>query len=189
MLEIRQAGQYVPKSAIFELKTRSIKKKETDVLGEQIARLWVTQIPNFVLAFHRLGVFEEIQVHDVQKEVRKWEEDNQTVVHQFATLLETLASFARSCEGGKLELRREEGSSTLELRTQANDAGCVLPDDLKERWISVSGEPWGRRADQPSWPRDTEDGEPAGLDWDDEEEKDFTACSADSCGYCGHCSY
>jgi hypothetical protein len=24
---------------------------------------------------------------------------------------------------------------------------------------------------------------------DDGSEKDFTACSADDCGYCGHCTY
>lgn len=28
-----------------------------------------------------------------------------------------------------------------------------------------------------------------GFDSDEESEKDYTACSADSCGYCGHCSY
>jgi hypothetical protein len=164
-------------------------KKETDVLGEQIARLWVTQIPNFVLGFHKRGVFEEIQVRDVQKEVRKWEEDNEMVLYQFATLLRTLLSFSRSCDDGKFELRREEGSSMLELRTQADDAGCTLPDDLKERWISATDAHSDRNAGRSSSPGDTEDVESDGLDWDDDEYQDFTACSADDCGYCGHCSY
>lgn len=192
-LKIRQGGQYIPNPAIFDLKTRSIKKKEADVLGEQIARLWVTQIPNFVLAFHKLGVFEEIDVRDVRREVRAWEEDNEIVLRQFATLLRDIVSFARGCDGGRLELRRQEGSSMLELRTQADDAGCALPGDLKERWTSMGG------GEPPPSPGDIEDRESDGFDWIrepeegvgwiDDDDKDFTACSAHACGYCGYCSY
>lgn len=134
-LGIRHGGDHVPQSAIFDLKTRSIKKKETDVLGEQIARLWMMQVPNFILAFHKVGVFEDIEIRDVQKEVRKWEDDNQVILRRFAKLLRKLVSFARDSDDGKLELKREEGSSVLDLRTQTEDVGCVLPIDLEERWV------------------------------------------------------
>ena len=35
----------------------------------------------------------------------------------------------------------------------------------------------------------SDDGRGFGFDSDEESEKDYTACSADSCNYCGHCSY
>jgi len=153
-------------------------------------RLWLSQIPNFVLAFHKDGVFEDEDIHvqDVSNKITDWEEDNQVLLRKFASLLKTIVSFARGWEDGRLELRREEGSSsTLEFRKQTGDIRRVLPSHLCDRWTKqVQGEQVTTAESPKSLP----------LDWyeddterksDDESEEDFTACSAEDCGYCGHC--
>jgi hypothetical protein len=48
-------------SSCFDLKTRSIKRMDVDTLGDELARLWIGQIPNFVLALTPLGDFQLIQ--------------------------------------------------------------------------------------------------------------------------------
>lgn len=54
-LEVLHAGDFVEQEHIFELKTRSVKRKEADTFedtfGDQLPRLWVAQIPKFVLAY------------------------------------------------------------------------------------------------------------------------------------------
>lgn len=69
-LMVQKKGQLIPQSAVFDLKTRRITRKDADILGEELPRLWISQIPNFVLAFHRFGVFEEIQTLDTRERVR-----------------------------------------------------------------------------------------------------------------------
>jgi hypothetical protein len=39
--------------SVFDLKTRSIKRMDVDTLGDELARLWIGQIPNFVLSVLR----------------------------------------------------------------------------------------------------------------------------------------
>ena len=48
-LSMRSGGRPIPQKAMFDLKTRSVKRILDDVLGEELPRLWLTQIPNFIL--------------------------------------------------------------------------------------------------------------------------------------------
>ena len=85
------------------------------------------------------------------------------------------------------------------MRSQLSDAGEAFSASVREKW-----EDWLQKAcctDQGGSATlmaskaegDAEyssDGDSFFSDhWDDTEEKDFTACGADSCGYCGRCSY
>lgn len=58
-LKVLRAGDLVEQDHIFELKTRSVKRKEADTFedtfGDQLPRLWVAQIPKFVLAYRESG--------------------------------------------------------------------------------------------------------------------------------------
>ncbi|KAJ5939589.1 hypothetical protein N7466_002723 [Penicillium verhagenii] len=138
-LIISKGGRYIPQCAIFDLKTRAVYKADIDTLSEEISRLWLRQIPNFVLAYHKFGKFEDIRVKDVSEDIKKWEESEQPGLQRFATLLQMIISFARSAEDGKLEVEHEEDENVLNLRTPGGTIGSVLPEDLAGHWNANSG--------------------------------------------------
>lgn len=180
-LKIIRGGKLVSQDQIFDLKTRSIRKKETetleDTLGVQLSRLWVAQIPNFILAYHTRGVFDEINVKDVQEEVDNWESSHVDVLSRLAALIHHIIGLVRARSDHKLELRHG-AAGILEVREQLADAGDALSKKGRLLWAS------GR--DPPS--QDDSSCIDSGG-WDSESEPDFTACSANDCGYCGRCSY
>jgi hypothetical protein len=133
-LKILKQGRYIPQCAVFDLKTRSEKRRGDDILSEELARLWVRQIPNFILAYHKFGRFDEIPVQDVREDLKQWEKSQQQELARFATLLQMVASFARSTEDGKLELEHEEGEKVLNLRIPGGVVGRVLPSSLTDHW-------------------------------------------------------
>lgn len=133
-VKISKRGRYIPQCAVFDLKTRSEKRRGDDVLSGELARLWIRQIPNFILAYHKSGRFDDIQVQDVREELEQWEKSNQQGVARFATLLQMVVSFARSTEEGKLELEHEEGEKGLNLRIPGGDVSRVLPSSLIDHW-------------------------------------------------------
>lgn len=198
-LTITQGGQPIPQSAIFDLKTRSIRKKDQDTLADELPRLWVAQIPNFILAYHSWGLFEEIQTRDVRAEIERWEYENKDVLRQFAALLRKLVNFARGTSSGKFEIRRQE-VDVLELREQCDGVGSTLPPAIEDSWVlgtaqkqqspTLGGQQTSHGGSIPgSNGEDLNnlDQEAITLAWEDGSE-DFTACSA-ACGYCGHCAH
>ena len=191
-LTVIHGGQRVPQSAVFDLKTRSIRKKDQDTLGEELPRLWVSQVTNFVLAYHVSGVFEDIQILDVRDEVDDWERENEGTLRRFGVLLQKIVAFARSRKDRKLELRCRK-VDVLELREQGGDVDHTLPAAVEERWITGNsgGSDSHRDGLQESDFRNISepDEENTTWDWDEGSDKDFTACSARDCGYCGHCTY
>ncbi|KAB8232588.1 uncharacterized protein BDW43DRAFT_311973 [Aspergillus alliaceus] len=128
-------GGYIPQAAIFDLKTRSIRRKDQDVLGEQLPRLWISQIPNIVLAFHRFGVFEEIQTTDAREMIKNWETEEEDNLRRLVALLNMLTAFARGQPDGRLEVFHDEGSSVLELRVVGDNVSNALPEEVEDRWI------------------------------------------------------
>ena len=191
-LTVRQGGQKVPQSAIFDLKTRSIRKKDQDILGEELPRLWVAQVTNFILAYHVSGVFKEIQTRNVVHEVNDWERENEDALRRFAVLLRKIVAFVRSRGGGKLEVRRQE-VDVLELREPGQEVGHTLPAVLEARWVAGDSATSESPGEGPQGPGSRNMSEPdddnTPFDWDEASEKDFTACSAEDCGYCGHCTF
>lgn len=99
-LIVNQGGESVMDGQIFDLKTRSVWKKNQDLLNEEIPRLWVAQIANFVAAYHEKGIFkpENISIRDVRDDVAKWEKDHNTVLAQLAALLNDLVLRARGVQ-------------------------------------------------------------------------------------------
>lgn len=188
-LLIKTAGSHVPQTAIFDLKTRSFRKKDVDILGEELPRLWLSRVPNFVLAFHRFGIFdvEEIQTRNVQEQVKKWEKEHTDSVRQLAALLKLLVAFARDVPDGRFELVHEEQGRDLQLCEVCADVNRALPRALSDRWIKIDSAGNDNEVLSPSDPEISD--EQAALGWDSESEKDYTACDAESCGYCGHCKY
>lgn len=60
-------------------------------------------------------------------------------------------------------------------------------DDKEERDGSSINEGVDLKDEDNSGSRFDDDSEYDDYDWDKESEKDFTACAAEDCGYCGHC--
>lgn len=137
-LTVEFGGSLVPQSSIFDLKTRWIKKRNADILAEELPRLWMSQTPNMIVAYHKSGVFEDIQKLDVRDRVKQWEDDHQDDLGRFAALLERLVDFACGNPGNRFELFRDEASPDLTIREVCEDlvVGKALPDDVEDRWIS-----------------------------------------------------
>ena len=188
-LNVIHGGQKIPQAAVFDLKTRSIRKKDQDTLGEELPRLWVAQLSNFILAYHTSGLFEEIQTRNVHHEVEDWECENEDTIRRFAVLLRKIVAFARSTVDRKIEVRSSE-VNVLELREQTKDVCQTLPAVVEARWINGNPDGSNSSRDESQGPDLRTSSEPEdSIDWDEGSEKDFTACSAEDCGYCGHCSY
>ena len=138
-LAVKQAGEAVSQNSIFDLKTRSIWKKNEDLLSKEIPRLWVAQISNFIAAYHERGIFktENIVVRDVKRDVVEWENDQNFVLSQLVALLHILISKAHEQKDGRFEICRS-GEGDLELRSQLADAGEALSLSVKKEWVRSS---------------------------------------------------
>ena len=202
-LQISSAGATIPQEALFDLKTRSIhgKPAQNDILGWELPRLWVAQIPNFVLAYHKSGKFTDIEVLDMRSSISAWETEKQAELQRFARLLRRIVDAARARVDGKLEIVHRDGDEVLELREQTPNVPPAFSPDTMERWKR-----WLGTAEEPSTSDESEaESSPAQVegsldgeghvrddmyDWSDrsEEEGDYTACEKE-CGYCGRCKY
>lgn len=202
-LTVSSAGRLVDQERIFDLKTRSIRRKEAatfeDTFADQLPRLWVSQVPKFILAYHDRGKFEDITVRDARKDVQAWEREQADSLSRLAALIHHIVELVKSRSDGKLELRHP-GAGTLEVREQLADAGDALPKALRILWAKRRGMTDGVASEREhlgydedhDYGQDDDDDDDDGGDassWDERSERDFTACSADHCGYCGRCSY
>ncbi|KAL3467709.1 hypothetical protein BJX64DRAFT_121637 [Aspergillus heterothallicus] len=134
MLATESAGMAIPQSAMFDLKTRSARKEYKDVLGGELPRLWLAQIPNFVVGFHNRGVFDEVRVEDVRQEIQDWEAQHQPQLQKLATLLRTLIVFARGQPDGRFEVVFNGGDRELEFREVSGEMSSCVADAVKRRW-------------------------------------------------------
>ncbi|KAE8346315.1 hypothetical protein BDV24DRAFT_158559 [Aspergillus arachidicola] len=137
-LVIQTGGQSVSQSSIFNLKTRSFRRKDDNILGEELPRMWVSQISNFILAFHEDGLFNDVRVQDVREEVKIWEKEQENSLRQFAALLKFLTAFAQGRADGWFEVVHDEESKILQFRELDKNVNRALPESLKERWSSGS---------------------------------------------------
>lgn len=193
-LTVSSAGTLVDQERIFDLKTRSIRRKEAatfeDTFADQLPRLWVSQVPKFILAYHDRGKFEDVTVKDARKDVKAWEMEQVDALSRLAALIHHIVGLIKSRPDGKLELRHAT-AGTLEVREQLVDAGDALPDVVRVLWAKRRGMADGVAVEQEhlrydeDLDFDREDDEGDAFGWDDRSEPDFTACSANDCGYCG----
>jgi hypothetical protein len=171
-LTVQRAGEIVSQELVFDIKTRSIKKKshENTVDGE-LPRMWIAQISKFVLGYHDSGVFDDIEIKDVREDLEKWERDHNKALLKLAALIHNIIAAVRGRPDAKLELCLS-GSGRLEFREQGPGAGDVLSAETKAAWSKVDVEPVDADQGAVAWAADD----------------DFTACT-EACGYCGQCSY
>ncbi|KAF2493866.1 hypothetical protein BU16DRAFT_464533 [Lophium mytilinum] len=207
-LKVETAGFHIPQSAIFDLKTRSNRRKAEIDMAEVYPRLWVTQTPNFIIGYHHGdGIFRDIRKNDIRGGLTGWEKNNADALTRLASIMHKLVDFARTSDHGKFEVYREV-ADRLEIREQLDEKSDALPPSLKAKWVQGSKildrKPVGvsdqhKDAEAPAVGQST-DKKPANAQpvpekmteatWKDADEHDvdYTACSED-CDYCGHCTY
>jgi hypothetical protein len=157
------AGRLIPQHTILELHTRGSHKREEDHLSDTLPRLWLAQIPFFVLAFHEYGTFrpQDITVKD-------------------------LVSLARDPDFGKYEVCMQM-PGVLEIRKQGGEVSSPLASPLTWIWTDQDGS--GSESDSSGVLVGAEDDKATYSDGDDDDfPEDFTACS-ETCDYFGQCKY
>ncbi|PNY26753.1 Uncharacterized protein TCAP_03321 [Tolypocladium capitatum] len=176
-LQIDVGGKFIDRSQLFDLKTRSIATVNRDHLVEELPRLWVSQIPNFILAFHERGMFHPSNIHvsNVCEDVQQWEDEHNDELRQLGALVRRIVNLssstkARNC---KLELCHVT-IGRLDVRGQLPDAGDVLSESLRARWEAASDGVLSER----------DEAGMSSYEWNETGEEDFTACS-EFCSYCG----
>ncbi|KAJ0297086.1 hypothetical protein COL516b_010990 [Colletotrichum fioriniae] len=132
-VQMKSGGFEVPQSAVFDLKTRSVKRKGTDFLGEELPRLWVAQIPNFILAYHDRGTFKDIEVMDVTQQVKAWETSKNQELSRLAALLSHIVRLARARRNDRLEISRQQ-LNKLEIRIQCSGLSPAFSSEVNEEW-------------------------------------------------------
>ncbi|KAI0127341.1 geranylgeranyl pyrophosphate synthetase [Xylariales sp. AK1849] len=183
-LQFREEGTRIPQDQIFDLKTRSYRKKDHDTTNDELPRLWVTQLDKFILAHHNSGVFNDIRVIDVRERISEWEKSNIGVLSRLAALIHRIRDMVCDAAGGKLEVCHMFGSTgVLQIRQQLPGAGDVLSPEVTASWIAGQDDSDYEPSDSES---DLDESSEGGVDWNDPGE-DFTACSA-ACDYCGRCA-
>jgi hypothetical protein len=185
-LHVREGGESQLQENAFDLKTRSVWKRSEDTLSQELPRLWISQIPKFILAYHEGGVFNDIQIRDVSKEVTDWESEKKSELSKLAALLHLIVSRVQELPSDKLEICRKD-MGTLDLREQLPGVSDALSPAMKAMWLDRNT---SKESSHDSVEHGPESGDEVGLEWNEGEEdkEDFTACS-NSCGYCGKCSY
>ena len=210
-LSVENGGKTIPQSRVFDLKTRSLQKKReiNFIFDQEIPRLWLRQMPNFVLAFHKRGVFNDVEVHEVNRKLVDWERDHQFSIRSLVKLLQDIMRMAKDHPDGKFEIVYP-GGGPLEIREQLADAGDMLSDQVRgdwERWLSggrpssrggrngddnvSSGDVPGEGAAVGSVDATGRDAEKHAAKWESDSESDsgdLTACGP-ACDYCGKCSH
>ena len=132
-LKINLAGREIPQSAVFDLKTRAAHKETSMNMDEVYRCLWISQTPNFIIAYHNWGQFNKISVQDVQLDIEDWEERHRGLVHRFHRTLKQLIDIAKHSGCRKVEVRCI-GAGPLEIRKQIGGAWSALSPDMKARW-------------------------------------------------------
>ena len=184
-LAVVAGGALVPQDSLLEMKTRSFRKKNQDTVTEELSRLWLAQISNFVLAYHEAGLFNDVRQIDVSQRVKQWETDQQSILRMFSVLLHEIVVLARTTNADRLELQWRE-SGILEVREAALEVGHTLSTSTEARWRDHAED---TSSDDDGPLEAAHEEHHVSYSEDEESEQDFTACSAEDCGYCGHCSY
>lgn len=130
-IRIRPSGSSIPQSAIFDLKTRA--KNNIIRMNEMLSRLWLNQTPNFIVAYHTKGVFDDIRILDIKSDVQDWERRNGILILQLLNVLRKIRDIVNKQEKKKVELRRmAQGDLAFWSEPEARAA---LPTELRKKWM------------------------------------------------------
>ena len=144
-LVIIPAGRRIPQHAVFDLKTRS-KFREIN-MTDILPRLWMNQTPNFIVAYHDRGLFEDIRKKDMTARIRVWEEQHAEVIAKFHALLKRVIEVVQKVgEGVGVEVRRV-GTGAVEVRELVDVKWRALEGEVREKWRNGEIDEYAEKAD------------------------------------------
>ena len=126
-LVVRKGGREVDQAAAVEVKTRAAHKVLD--MNSVLPRLWISQTPNLIAAYHRGGRFDDVQILDVRKDISRWEEQNSGNLRKLNTLIRRIIDTVQKTITTKCHVRGSE-SGNLEIWELDISYQSALPDDL-----------------------------------------------------------
>jgi len=178
-LAIRSQGSEIDQRAVIDIKTRAAHKTlDTEIV---LPRLWMSQTANLIAAYHKGGRFDNVQVLDVRDGIEQWQKNHAVELRKLNALILRIITTVKGAGSMKCRIKRADGGK-LEIKELGGRHASALPEDLQ---LKLQG-----NGDSEKY-----------YDWDDdqglldsgrkseESDKDYTACSSEVCGYCGHCRY
>ncbi|KAI0204774.1 hypothetical protein F4808DRAFT_310293 [Astrocystis sublimbata] len=137
-IRIHQSSTVVPQETLLEIKTRYKSRGNPVDKGVNKPRLWIRQVPYFVTAYHKSGLYEPqwVKVQDFRGAVYEWETSEQESLKKYATLLHQLITEVRRSSHLKLEVYRA-GKGPLQLRERADMTEQTLPASWRNRWAAT----------------------------------------------------
>lgn len=136
-LKINHGGRKIPQKSVFDLKTRSTIRRID--MADVLPRLWAIQTQNFLIGYHKAGLFDEIIIEDVHQDIKDWEMDNESALRQLNATVRRILKIARTSNGHGLEVSRL-GNGPLLVRELLDTRWHALPTDLCEKWGSDRSE-------------------------------------------------
>ena len=167
-LTIELGGRLIPQHAVFDLKTRSGRSARSIDMNEVLPRLWVSQIPNFIIGYHQSGKFDDVRITNVRADIKEWEQENADILRRFHGTLQQLISIAKQSDCRKFELRRI-GQGPLKIWKLREGSWRALPHDLRMKWSGKETDEGKDSDDSGSGTRNQAGG---AADSDDEEDPD-----------------
>ncbi|KAI9640525.1 hypothetical protein NHQ30_011271 [Ciborinia camelliae] len=130
-LDLRMKGVKKPQNLIFDLKTR----RDLNIfdMEEILPRLWVNQTSNFLIAYHKYGLFNKPQVSNVKDKVLEWEKKNATLLSKFHVLVKRIMEIVQDSDNHRVEVSWD-GKGPLRVTEQTRQGNRVLPTDLLQKW-------------------------------------------------------
>lgn len=129
-LAIRNVGREIDQGAAIEIKTRAAHR--TLDMESVLPRLWMSQTPNLIAAYHKGGRFDNVQILDVRKDIEKWEERNSMNLRKLDALIRWVIKSVQNTATMKCRLKRTD-SGGLEIWELDTSHKSALPDDLHHK--------------------------------------------------------
>ncbi|KIW74522.1 hypothetical protein Z517_11292 [Fonsecaea pedrosoi CBS 271.37] len=119
-------GEHVcPQESIFDLKTRA--PHNCMDMNEMHVRLWVNQVPNFIVAYHDRGAFKDVQIKDVRAGVEDWEDNNKETLERLKEVLNLLDVLAQKQVNWRIEILRVAKGNLAVWSNTSGNALCSSP--------------------------------------------------------------
>lgn len=138
----------VPLSALFDLKTRTRKSHQhqlRNILNEQLPRLWIRQLPYFIVAYQEpgSGCFHpgNTKISNVSEAIVEWEHSKENDLRKLVSPLNKIVSAVKRMPDKEMEVRCGEDADVLELRSQTANVRSALSTSLATRWCTPAGSP------------------------------------------------
>lgn len=126
-LVIRSGGSGINQEAVIDITTRAAHQ----VLDMESVRprLWMSQTPNLIVAYHDDGQFDDVQIFDVRKDLAKWEERNAMNLRKLDAVIRRIIKTVRNTHTMKCRVQQTD-SGSLEICELDGGYQSALPDDL-----------------------------------------------------------